>query len=312
MMPPGMLTGQQTNIDSPLVSIIVPSYNSARTIEACLEAISKQETARSYEVIVVDSSADETAQIVEREHPGVRLIRMKRRTYAGAARNEGVKASRGKYVVMIDSDCVVATDAVERMIERHERGEYAAVGGSVANGTPRSVSGTVGFLIEFKELMPSTPERFERSVPTGNAAYRREVFERYGYFDEDMWLTEDLLFNWRLYEAGEKLLFDPTIRAVHLNRTGWRTVMSYQVALGRTSAEARRRGAVIGARRGGLMFRHPFLIALLPFVRTARAAAWFAKYDRKTLLLFMLIWPLYLLAAAFWSYGLLQGVLKDK
>jgi len=97
-----------------------------------------------------------------------------------------------------------------------------------------------------------------------------------------------------------------------MDRTGWRRVLSYQTALGRTSAEARRRGAVIGSRSGGLMFRYPFLIALLPFVRTARAAAWFAKYDRKTMLLFLFIWPLYFLAAAFWSYGLLQGVLKDK
>ncbi|HVF90469.1 MAG TPA: hypothetical protein VNH22_10405, partial [Blastocatellia bacterium] len=207
---------------------------------------------------------------------------------------------------------VVAPDAVERMVRRHEQGEYAAVGGSVANGTPGSLSGTIGFLIEFKELMPSTPERFERSVPTGNAAYRREVFERHGYFDEDMRLTEDLLFNWRLYEAGEKLLFDPEIRALHLNRTGWRKVLSYQIDLGRTSAEARRRGAVIGARGGGLLFRYPFLIVLLPFIRTARAAVWLAEHDRKTLLLFLLIWPLYFLAAAFWSYGLLQGVLKDK
>ena len=307
-----MLTDRQTPDDIPLVSVIVPSYNSARTIRACLEAVLGQETGRSYEVIVVDSSTDGTADIVGREYPGVRLIRRRERTFAGAARNAGVRASRGRYVVMIDSDCVASRDVLERMVRRHEGGGYAAVGGSVGNGTPGSLSGTVGFLIEFKELMPSTPERFERSVPTGNAAYRREVFERFGYFDEDMWLTEDLLFNWRLYEAGEKLLFDPEIRAVHLNRTGWRTVLLYQVALGRTSAEARRRGAVIGSKRGDLLFRFPFLIALLPFVRTAHAAAWFAKYDRKTLLLFLLIWPLYFVAAAFWSYGLLQGVLKDK
>ncbi|HKG22162.1 MAG TPA: hypothetical protein VKC34_09700, partial [Blastocatellia bacterium] len=119
------------------------------------------------------------------------------------------------------------------------------------------------------------------------------------------------LFNWRLYEAGEKLLFDPEIRALHLNRTGWRKVLSYQIDLGRTSAEARRRGAAIGS-HGGLLFRYPFLIVLLPFIRTARAALWLAEHDRKTLLLFLLIWPLYFLAAAFWSYGLLQGVLNDK
>ena len=290
------------------MSIIVPSYNSARTIKACLEAISKQETARSYEVIVVDSSADETAQIVEREHPGVRLIRMKRRTYAGAARNEGVKASRGKYVVMIDSDCVVAKDAVERMIERHERGEYAAVGGSVANGTPRSVSGTVGFLIEFREFTPSAPLRLERGIPTANITYRREVFERYGYFDEDMWPAEDILFNWRLYEAGEKLLFDPTIRAVHLNRTGWRDVLSHQVKLGATSAMARRRGGL----PGDILLRFPALIIFMPFYRLMKAARWFFSRDKKVFLFFLVAWPLYLLAACFWSWGFMREALSGR
>ncbi|HYP26430.1 MAG TPA: glycosyltransferase, partial [Blastocatellia bacterium] len=61
-----MLTDQRTPSDTPLVSVIVPSYNSARTIRACLDAILGQETGSSYEVIVVDSSTDETAEIVGR------------------------------------------------------------------------------------------------------------------------------------------------------------------------------------------------------------------------------------------------------
>jgi len=294
------------------MSIIVPSYNSARTIRACLEGIKaateKQGPGRRYEVIVVDSSTDETAEIIEREYVEVKLIRVKERTYAGAARNRGVRASRGRYVVMIDSDCVVGEDAIERMIARHEGGEYAAVGGSVANGTPRSVSGTIGFLIEFKELMPGTPERFERSVPTGNAAYRREVFERYGYFDEDMWLTEDLLFNWRLYEAGEKLLFDPSIRAVHLNRTGWRDVLSHQVKLGATSALARKRGGLSGA----ILLRVPALIIFMPFYRLMKAARWFFSHDKRVFLFFLAAWPLYLLAACFWSWGFMREALSGR
>src|SRR5687767_11073549 len=208
----------------PLVSAIIPCYNSERTIRQCLTAVLNQQTSAVFNVIVVDSSDDQTSEIVRREFPSVQLIKLGQRTYAGAARNKGVQQTRATFCVMIDSDCIAAPDLIERMMARHSEAQYAAVGGSVANGTPGSLSGWIGYLMEFKELMPSTPMRLDRSVPTGNAAYRREVFERYGYFDEDLWLTEDLLFNWKLYSAGERLLFDPAIQVTHLNRTGWRNV----------------------------------------------------------------------------------------
>lgn len=290
------------------MSVIVPCYNSARTIRRCLTAILNQQTSFSFEVTVVDSSEDETPQIVEREFPAARLIHLDKRTFAGAARNVGVRATRGKYCLMIDSDCVAHPGLIERVIKRHGEDDYAAVGGSLGNGTPKSLSGLIGYLIEFKEFMPSANSRLETGVPTANIAYRREVLERYGGFDDSMWLAEDILFNWKLHEAGERILFDPEIKVTHLNRTGWREVLTYQVGLGRMSAVARRRGGLPGK----ILLKYPALVTLMPFVRTARAAQWLLKYDRKMFLLFLLIWPLYLLAAAFWSYGFLGECLKVK
>ena len=135
-------------------------------------------------------------------------------------------------------------------------------------------------------------------MPTAVVAYRREVIERFDGFDDEMEMAEDLMLNWRLHTAGERLLFDPLIEVTHLNRTGWRRVLSYQVRLGRWSAAARRRGLP-----GRALLDHPSLIALLPLARTARAAQWLAKYDKKLLLLFLLVWPAYLLAAVWWAVG---------
>jgi hypothetical protein len=114
-----------------------------------------------------------------------------------------------------------------------------------------------------------------------------------------MWLAEDILFNWKMHRSGERLLFDPAIEVTHLNRTGWRAVLSYQLNLGSLSAVARRRGRL----PGGVLLRYPVLILLMPFVRTARAVQWFAAHDRRTLWPFLLVWPIYLVAATFWSFG---------
>jgi GT2 family glycosyltransferase len=295
-----------------IVSVIVPCYNSELTIRACLTAILAQETTASLNVIVVDSSEDPTAQIVEQEFPTVQLIRRTQRTYAGAARNVGLRATEAKFCVLIDSDCIAAPDLVERMLQRHAEANYAAVGGSVENGTPQSLSGWIGYLLEFKEFMPSTPPRSVQNVPTGNAAYRREVFTRCGYFDDDLELTEDLLLNWKLHQAGEQLFFDPTASVTHLNRTGWQNVFGYQIRLGRTAILARRRGDGLGFRGDDQFIRYPLLVGLMPFARLKNAAVWLAKYDFKALLLFLFVWPLYLIGAGFWSYGFYQGLKDDR
>ena len=258
-------------------------------------------------MIVVDSSSDQTSKIVTREFPSIKLIRLEKRAFAGAARNVGARATRAPYCLMIDSDCIAAPDVIERAAARHGEGEYAAVGGSLRNGTPRSLSGWIGYLMEFKEYMPTTPMRLEKTIPTANILYRRDALERYGYFDEDVWLAEDLLFNWKIYRSGEQILFDPAIEVTHLNRTGWKEVLSYQISLGKFSAIARRRGHLPGE----ILLRHPGLILLLPLMRLKRAFVWTALHDRKAFLVLLLFWPMYLLAASFWTYGFFEEAVSE-
>jgi glycosyltransferase involved in cell wall biosynthesis len=292
----------------PIVTVIVPCYNSERTIRRCLEAVLNQRTSVPYDVIVVDSSCDRTPQIVESEFPAVRLLHLDKRTFAGPARNVGIQSTRAPFCLMIDSDCIAKPDLIERMVARHREGDYAAVGGSLRSGTPKSPSGWTGYLLEFKEFTPNTPMRLVNTVPTANVTYKRQALERYGCFDEEMQFAEDVLLNWMLHESGERILFDPAIEVTHLNRTGWRQVLAYQVGLGRFSAEARRRGGL----PGDLLLRHPLLIVLMPFVRSARAAIWLARTDRLAFLVFLLISPMYLLAACFWSFGFFQGATTRK
>src|SRR5215210_3887206 len=138
--------------EQPLVSVIVPCYNSERTIRQCLTAIINQQTPIPYDVTVVDSSVDSTPKIVEQEFPSVRLIHLDSRAFAAQARNIGIRSTKAPFCLMIDSDCIARPDVVERMTTRHSEDNYAAVGGSLRNGTPGSVSGLLCYLAEFKEF----------------------------------------------------------------------------------------------------------------------------------------------------------------
>jgi len=101
------------NDPQPLVSVSIPTFNSARTLALCLDALIHQ-TYGNVEVNVIDgNSSDETVGIAERY--GFHVVQ-----YSGAllgARNEGTQLARGKYILLLDSDQVLTTDAIQRAVQ---------------------------------------------------------------------------------------------------------------------------------------------------------------------------------------------------
>ena len=90
----------------PLVSVIIPVFNRAKTLAAALGSVAEQ-TFPDWEAVVVDDgSSDESAAVALRiGHPGkVRVVRHKRNQGPSAARNSGILAARGRYVSFLDSD----------------------------------------------------------------------------------------------------------------------------------------------------------------------------------------------------------------
>src|SRR6476469_9419044 len=79
----------------PDVSVVIASYNASSTIERCLRALTTISTAVPFEVVVVDSSQDGTAEVIAANFPEVTLLRAGTRLYPGDARNLGVEKARG-------------------------------------------------------------------------------------------------------------------------------------------------------------------------------------------------------------------------
>lgn len=101
--------------DNNLVSIIIPVYNSEKTIEKCLESI-KNQTYNNIEVIVVDKySKDETIKIAKRFTEKVFVINVNERN---AQRNFGILNAKGKYLCIIDSDMELLPYVIEKCVEK--------------------------------------------------------------------------------------------------------------------------------------------------------------------------------------------------
>jgi glycosyltransferase involved in cell wall biosynthesis len=215
----------------PLVSIIVPCYNEQATIHLLLNAICAQTVpSQDLEVIIADGlSTDRTREAVaafQQAHPNlsVRMVDNPRRNIP-AALNRALDAAKGEYIVRLDAHSVPAPDYVERCLESLRAGVAENVGG-VWEIQPRS-SGRMQQAIAIAAAHPmgvgdaryryTSRPGYVDTVPFG--AFRRDVFDRYGQFDESLLSNEDYEFNARLRKSGGKIWLDPRVRSTYFARS---------------------------------------------------------------------------------------------
>jgi glycosyltransferase involved in cell wall biosynthesis len=103
-------------VADPLVSVVIPAFNAARTLAAAIGSALEQ-TLGSLEVIVVNDGSSDATEDVARSIPGVKLV-AQRNAGAAAARNAGILAARGRYVALLDADDVWLPEKLEVQLER--------------------------------------------------------------------------------------------------------------------------------------------------------------------------------------------------
>ncbi len=208
------------------ISVVVPVRNEAKFIRRTLTQLATQRyDSERFEIIVVDGqSTDDTrtivAEFVER-YDNVHLLSNSRQL-SSAARNVGIRHARGDAVVVVDGHCEIEDD---RFLSKLAMA--FSVSGADCLGRPQpldlSDAGTLQRAIAAarSSWLGHHPDSFIYSsqqgfVPAGSVAvaYRRSVFEKVGYFDENFDACEDFELNHRLDRAGLRCYFTPEI-AVH-------------------------------------------------------------------------------------------------
>jgi O-antigen biosynthesis protein len=215
---------------TPKLSIVVPAFNAAAMLGACLDSL-KTLNYPDYETIVVDDgSTDSTASIANES--GVRTLSTEHRGLA-AARNAGAAAATGEIVAYIDADARADRDWLYHLVETITRRDAAAAGGP--NFAPQPVSATAAALA----AAPGLP----REVRAGddrlgqlcgcNMAIRKSALEKIGGFDE-MFTTagDDTDFSWRLAAAGELLAYAPGAVVIHERRSTMAAYLEQQRGYG--------------------------------------------------------------------------------
>lgn len=116
---PNMSTIANNNEIHKDLSIIVPAYNAEKTIKQCIESVINQRTKYDYELIIInDGSKDNTRDLIESYTDShIVFINQENRGFSGA-RNRGIDASTGRYIMFLDSDDYLVGDCIENMMNK--------------------------------------------------------------------------------------------------------------------------------------------------------------------------------------------------
>jgi GT2 family glycosyltransferase len=269
-----------TTATSPEVSIVVPLYESQRTLRRCLAALSRQ-SLRDFETILVDSSPGRECERIVAEAattvPGLRYLRAPQRLLPQAARLAGVAVAGAPLLVFTDPDCYAAPDWLERLLAAHRTAGGATVGALACHGRRWLDEGV--HLCKFSKWLPGGEPRQVDMGPTAGLLCPRDLFERAGGFgDEGM--MGDTILSWSLRRAGQTLWFEPCAVAEHHHLQTWRSFV----------AERYRRGKLFGCLRldwlnGGRATALGYLLASALPVRLATNLAHTAHHAARAGLL---------------------------
>ncbi|MDP9315968.1 MAG: glycosyltransferase [Chloroflexota bacterium] len=292
--------------DKPACSIIIPSYRSTKTIGACLTALVAQDYAGPYEIIVVDSSPDETPELVRRMFPAVRLIHLPQQTDPAQARNIGAEHASGDVLAFIDSDCTAGSRWLSQLAATIEEG-YDGVGGATSNANGDTLVSWAGYMCEFREFLPEGKPHDVWNLSLNNVAYRRDSFYAAGCFPVGYFPQEDQVFHATMRELKLRLCFDPGIVVAHMHRTERTAFLHHQRCIGRANAQVLREidlaGTPLARNRWLALLALP---ALVPFRFTRTIlACWkveFALVFRRPTVAW-LCW----LGMCWWGLGFLEG-----
>lgn len=205
----------QDAMANPLISVIIPVWNSAATLQRCLEALAGQTlSAACFEIIVIDNgSTDDTAKTAA-SFPGVKLL-SEPRPGSYVARNQGIAHARGQYLAFTDADCVPAPDWLQQALDAARRHPEAGVLAGRIELFEEGESDGPAFS-DYERLFSFPQSHAARgNCATANWMSPHAAFERLGGFDEHLKSGGDRQMALRIKAAGMPLAHVPQMVVGH-------------------------------------------------------------------------------------------------
>lgn len=224
------------------LSTIIVNYNVKELLRKCLQSIFDFQKGLNFEVIVVDNhSEDQSTKMVQQYFPIVKLIDNKRNLGFSAASNQGIKESRGRYILLLNPDTEFTLDGISEMIMFMDSFPQVGICGPKmvdprgethfsARSFPSYLTAISSHQSILNRLFPHNPlskkyllkdqdrnQRKEVDWISGSCLLtKRSVFEKIGLLDEQFFIyVEDVDFCYRAKKAGFSVYYFPNSVVIH-------------------------------------------------------------------------------------------------
>ena len=256
-----------------MISIILPIRNEAKYIKQTLESILYQkDIEQEIEILIVDGmSTDGTRDIIikyQKDHPNIHLIDNPEKIVSTGF-NRALNESKGDIIIRVDGHCEIAPDYIQKCLECLAKINADCVGGA----TEHVASGLVGESIKMAQssffgvggvLFRKNVERGQYVDTLAFGAYKREVFDQLGGYDEELVRNQDDEFNFRMIQNDGKIWLTPSIKSTYTQRNSFMGLFKQYFLYGFYKVR------VMQKRRGIASWRHVvpglFILGLLTSV----------------------------------------------
>ena len=205
--------------DRPCVSVVVPFYNSERTLAACIESLLAQENVGDdYEILLIDNRSEDTSATIAGNYSGVTVL-TESTPGAYAARNTGIREAAAPVIAMTDADCVVDPDWLRSILDGLRDPQTAVLVGHCRY--PASSSLTLRLLGAYEnaktEYVIDHCDPAHHFAYCNNMAVRASVFTELGLFEEWQRAADsELVHRLAARRPDLKLAYEPAMRITHL------------------------------------------------------------------------------------------------
>jgi GT2 family glycosyltransferase len=289
------------------LSVVIPSYNTAATLGATLDALEAQVDAPEFEVIVVDCSDDYAVESLVARRTGARTVRRSERFNPGEGRNIGSREAQGELLVFVDSDVILRTDALSEAWRYFQQGHQMFGGALELNEQDADRASYLEHYFFNHESQLGRPACARSNLSSALMVVNRELFLSVGGF-RDIPRMQDTELSERLAKQGVELTFTPSVVGYQIQDSPMPKVLRKVFLNGRNLYFIRYAKSGLGKKVGFF-----FLLPAVSATKTLRIILRHLRYqDARKRWITLRTTPDLILAGAYWMAGFYDGLLFQK